>query len=179
MATATRFTIEDLERLPDELAHHHELVDGELIDVSGNTPRHNLLRDRLLAALLAWAKTAGEGTVLAEQAYDFQGNAHGPDVSWFSGAKRGLLDLDKRVQRFVPDLAIEVASESATYNAMLRKTDRYRRSGTPEVWIVSLPTHEITVYSGAGIRIAGTGDVISSPLLPGLTIAVGEVFEGL
>ena len=48
--------------------------------------------------------------VIAEQEYDFFGNAHGPDVSFFSKEKRAFLDMYKRVQRFVPDLAIEIAS---------------------------------------------------------------------
>jgi len=48
MATISGLTIEDFEQLPDELAHNHELVDGELIDVSGNTGGHNRLRDALV-----------------------------------------------------------------------------------------------------------------------------------
>jgi hypothetical protein len=35
MAVETSLTIEDFETLPGALAHNHELVDGELIDVSG------------------------------------------------------------------------------------------------------------------------------------------------
>ena len=38
-------TIEDFEQLPSEAAKNRELVGGELVDVSGNTPRHNQLRD--------------------------------------------------------------------------------------------------------------------------------------
>ena len=53
MATATGITIEEFERLPNALARNHELVDGELVDVSGNTPRHNRLRDRLVTLLIA------------------------------------------------------------------------------------------------------------------------------
>ena len=48
MAIASGITIEEFERLPDALAHNHELVDGELVDVSGNTLYHNFLRDRLV-----------------------------------------------------------------------------------------------------------------------------------
>jgi hypothetical protein len=36
MAIATGITIEEFEQLPAALAHNHELVDGELVDVSGN-----------------------------------------------------------------------------------------------------------------------------------------------
>jgi hypothetical protein len=44
MASVTRLTIDDFERLPAEQAKNHELVDGELVPVSGNTLRHNLIR---------------------------------------------------------------------------------------------------------------------------------------
>ena len=52
MASTTKLTIDDYEALPDELAVGHELVDGELVDVSGNTPKHNAIRDLLSALLL-------------------------------------------------------------------------------------------------------------------------------
>ncbi len=45
MAMTTRLTIEDFEKLPDEAVKHRELVDGELIDVSGNTLNHNGRKD--------------------------------------------------------------------------------------------------------------------------------------
>ena len=109
MATGTLLTIDDFELLPAEAAENHELVEGELVDVSGNTPRHNELRDWLIALMLPWMRERGLGTAIAEQEFDFLGNAHGPDVSVMGPAKAALLDLDRRVQRFVPDLAIEIA----------------------------------------------------------------------
>src|SRR5450631_4417816 len=112
MAATTILSIEDFERLPSEMAKNHELVDGELIQVPGNTPCHNILRYRLASLLQRWAEEHQSGTMLDEQEYDFQGNAHAPDVSFFGPEKRQLLDLHKRVQRFVPDLAVEIASES-------------------------------------------------------------------
>ena len=60
---------------------------------------------------LPWMRERGLGTAIAEQEFDFLGNAHGPDVPVMGPAKAALIDLDRRVQRFVPDLAIEVASE--------------------------------------------------------------------
>ena len=81
-------TIDDFERLPDELAYYHELVDGELVDVSGNTPNHNGLRDLLIALLLFYVKERKLGRVLSEQEYQFEKNAHGPDVT-FLGTGEG------------------------------------------------------------------------------------------
>jgi hypothetical protein len=36
MASITGPTIDDFERIPDETPKNQELVDGELVDVSGN-----------------------------------------------------------------------------------------------------------------------------------------------
>ena len=84
MTTATiGFTIEEFEQLPDVLAHNHELVDGELVDVSGNTGNHISLRDAFVELLRPYVRLHSLGLVLSEQEYDFEGNAHGPDVSFF------------------------------------------------------------------------------------------------
>ena len=179
MATTTSLTIDDFERLPSDVVKNRELVDGELIDVSGNTPRHNKIRDRLMSRLLAWAEANATGDVISEQEYDFLGNAHGPDVSFFGPEKQPLLDLNKRVQRFVPDLAIEVASASDTYDALLRKKERYRRAGTAEVWLISGENAELTIYAADRDRILHAGHTVSSELLPGFGITVNELFRGL
>ena len=179
MAATTSLTIDDFERLPADAVQQRELVDGELIDVSGNTPRHNKIRDRLLSRLMAWAEAQAAGEVISEQEYDFLGNAHGPDVSFFGPEKQVLLDLDKRVQRFVPDLAIEVASASDTYNSLLRKKERYRRAGTTEVWLISAENAEITIYGPDHDRVLHAGHTVSSDLLPGFAMTVNELFQGL
>jgi Uma2 family endonuclease len=179
VATTTSLTIDDFERLPADAVRYRELVDGELIDVSGNTPLHNILRDRLLARLMAWVEAQAAGLVIAEQEYDFLGNAHGPDVSFFGPDKQTLLDLHKRVQRFVPDLAIEVASASDTYDSLLRKKERYRRAGTTEVWLISAENAEIAIYGPDHDRILHGGHTLTSELLPGFALAVDELFRGL
>jgi Uma2 family endonuclease len=179
MATSTLLTIDDFERLPAEAAENHELVEGELVDVSGNPPRHNKLRDRLIALMLPWIRERGLGDVLAEQEFDFLGNAHGPDVSVMGPAKAALLNLDKRVQRFVPDLVIEIASQTDTYEGLLIKKDRYVKSGTAEVWLISPRTREIAVYGMHRTLILRGADVITTDLLPGFSITIEELFQDL
>jgi Uma2 family endonuclease len=179
MATSTLLTIDDFERLPAEDAENHELVDGRLVDVSGNTARHNMLRDRLTALMLPWITERSLGTVIAEQEFDFLGNAHGPDVSVMGPAKVALIDPDRRVQRFVPDLAIEVASQSDTYEGILAKKGRYLKSGTAEVWLFSLRTRELAIYGAhRNVTLRGT-DAITTDLMPGFSITVEELLQGL
>jgi Uma2 family endonuclease len=176
MAATTQLTIEDFERLPADEARNHELVDGELIEMSGNTLRHNDLRDFLIELLRPLVRGHGLGTVLAEQEYDFDGNAHGPDVSFFGTAKQPLADPRKRVQRFVPDLAIEIISQSDTFESLWRKKDRYRRCGTREVWIISLETEEVFVYAETGNHILSKADELRTDLLPGFSTPVAALF---
>jgi Uma2 family endonuclease len=179
VAATTGLTIEDFERLPAQEAENHELVDGELVDVSGNTPIHNLVRGRCESILHAWVSARALGVVIAEQEYDFFGNAHGPDVSFFSMEKRVLLDMYKRVQRFVPDLAIEIASPNETYNWLIGKKQRYLRAGTKEVWLISAENREIAVYAAGRFECLHEGEVLKSQVLAGFELGVTQLFEGL
>jgi Uma2 family endonuclease len=129
-----KLTIEDFEKLPPALAYNHELVDGELVDV----------RERRL------------GTVLAEQEYDFGGNAHGPDISFFSPAKEHLADEDRRVQPFVPDLAVEIVSKNDTFESIDRKA---------------------YFYSAAADRILRDTDNFESATIPGFRIRIADLFD--
>ena len=178
-ATTTLLTIDDFERLPAEIAKGHELVDGELVDVSGNNPLHNWLRDYLIAILLPFVADHGLGRVIGEQDYDFEGNAHGPDVSFFGPAKKPLLNMKKRVQRFVPDLAVEIASESDAYGGLMRKRDRYLRAGTQEVWLVSSEAREVVIHTLRFTRTVRGTDAIETDLLPGFSITVERLFQNL
>jgi Uma2 family endonuclease len=179
MATATHLTIDDFERLPQEQAENHELVDGELVEMSGNTPEHNDIRDLLVEVMRPFVREFGLGKVYAEQEYDFGGNAHGPDVSFFGPAKKALMDRRKRVQRFVPDLAIEIVSANDTYDSLMRRKERYRNCGTEEVWIVSPEDRRVLVYSARGDRILGEDALLTTELIPGLEIPIKRLFEEL
>jgi Uma2 family endonuclease len=176
VATTTSLTIDDFERLPADAVENRELVDGELIDVSGNTRRHNKIRDRLIKLLLCWLEAGNAGDAIAEQEFDFQGNAHAPDVSFSRPDKLALADDDKRVQRYVPDLAVEIASPSDTYDNLLRKTDRYLHAGVSEVWLISSGVRQITIYTAQDIRLFHSGGTLNSELLPGFSVAVDELF---
>jgi Uma2 family endonuclease len=177
MQLVSRLTIDDFERLPQERAYYHELVDGELVDVSGNTLGHNQLRDLLISMLLFYVKERKLGRVVGEQEYDFGGNAHGPDVSFFVPEKIRLSDDNKRVQRFVPDLAIEIVSQNDTFEKLIGKAHRYRKCGTKEVWIFSIDTREAYVYSEERDAILDENGIFESSLIPGFSIRLGDLFD--
>jgi Uma2 family endonuclease len=179
MAAVSPLTIEDFERLPQELAKNHELVDGELVDVSGNTLGHNRLRDYLIRLLSAYVEKNGLGEVVSEQEFDFGGNAHGPDVSFYGPEKLRLCQAKRRVQRFVPDLAIEIVSENDTFKKLVKKADRYRKCGTKEAWIIDPDSRTNFLYSDALNIILREDGIFQSSLIPGFSIRLGDLFDRL
>jgi Uma2 family endonuclease len=174
VATSTLLTIDDFERLPAEMAENHELVNGELIYVPGNIPEHIWVKDYLFKIMSAPVPTGQLGVICTEQEYDFQGNAHAPDISFYGLDELALVQRKKRVQRFVPDLAIEIASQSDTYPGLLEKKQRYLDSGTQEVWLICIEAREITIYPR--IRVLRGSDELSTPLIPGFSITVEQLF---
>jgi Uma2 family endonuclease len=179
MQLVSPLTIDDFERLPQEFAYYHELVDGELVDVSGNVGHHNSLRAELIAMLLPYVRERKLGRVITEQDYDFGGNAHGPDVSFFGPEKVSLCNGKLRVQRFVPDLAIEIVSPKDTFQNLIGKVHRYRRCGTKEVWIFSIDSREAYVYSENRRAILDENGIFESSLIPGFSIRIGDLFDQL
>ena len=147
MATVTGLTIADFERLPDAIARNHEVVDGELVDVSGNNGEHIGLRDALVELLRPYVRLRKLGRLCAEQEFQFGENSHGPDVSFFGPEKLPLYDKRLRVQRFVPDLAIEIVSPSDEFEDLRKKLERYRRCGVKEAFMFGLYPPEIYVFS--------------------------------
>jgi Uma2 family endonuclease len=177
MALGSGITIEEFEHLPDALAHNHELVNGELVDVSGNTAGHNLLRDLLLVRLSLAIEGKARGRIISEQDFDFGGNAHGPDVALIGPAKLHLIDRKRRVQLFVPDLAIEIVSENDKFKSLMEKADRYRKCGTKEVWVLSPENRKAFVQSEERQVILGDHHMFESKLIPEFAIGLGELFD--
>jgi len=177
MATATvGLTIEEFEKLPDELAHNKELLDGELIDVSGNIGEHNKLRDIFGQLLGPLVRQQRLGLIIAEQEFQFDQNAHGPDISFLNPSKVGVFNDRLRVQRFVPDLAIEIVSPNDGFDALISKVLRYRRCGTSEAWVFSIPNRLALLYSERMNAILFEDQDFQSPLIPGFSTRLSDLF---
>jgi Uma2 family endonuclease len=177
VALYDELTIEDYEQLPDALALNHELVDGKLVDVSGNTAFHNTKGDSIVSRMLPHIGSRELGLVISEQEFDFGGNAHGPDVSFIASSKLHLLNPNRRVQLFVPDLAIEIVSNTDKSKDILKKAKRYRRYGTLEVWVMDLENRQALVFAEDRQVILGDDALFESKLIPGFSIRLAELFD--
>ena len=177
MGIGTGLTIDDFEKLPDALARNHELVDGELIKMSGNTPQHNDLRDLLSELLRQHVRAHALGNMMSEQEFDFNGNAHGPDLSFLRQDKVPLIEPKRRVQPIVPDLAIEIVSWNDNFISLIKKAKRYRQAGTREVWIFDIDDRVALCSNDRQGLMLDEDGVFQSDLLPGFSIRLGDLFD--
>jgi len=177
MAIASGITIEEFERLPDALARNHELVNGELVDVSGNTGYNNRLRDFLIRTLIPLVEEPRLGMIISEQEFNFEGNAHGPDVALIGAAKVHLFDPNRRVQLFVPDLAIEIVSQNDTFRSIIGKAARYQKCGTKEVWVLDPGTRKAFGLIEERQVFLSDDQKFESTLIPGFAIRLADLFD--
>jgi Uma2 family endonuclease len=177
MGNANGITIDEFEQLPAALVHYRELIDGELVDVSGNTADHNSLRDFLIVLLRPYVKERKLGKVISEQDFEFDDNVHAPDVSFISAPKIWLIKPNLRVQRFVPDMAIEIVSENDKFRSLMKKTTHYRKCGTKEVWVLDPETRKAVVLSEEREVILDHDQMFESKLIPGFSIRLADLFD--
>ena len=115
MATKAHLTVEDFVRLPESVGGRdvrYELVEGELVEIAPEMLLHNLVRDKVLVALLEYVDRRRRGTVIGMQHFHLSGDTvRRPDVSFVQAGRE--LPLDK-LPEGAPDLAAEVVSPTNT-----------------------------------------------------------------
>jgi Uma2 family endonuclease len=181
MSSPPRFTMADLEALPDQLDDtRYELVDGELFVVGQPHWAHQYVSAALAAALEAWNGQTPRGIANIAPGVIFSPeDAVAPHVVWISreGAARGLRSDGKLY--VAPELIAEVLSPGSTNERRDRevKLKLYAREGVEEYWLVDWRARTVEVYRRAGDRLhlvatLTDADSLSSPLLPGFSYPV-------
>lgn len=159
-----------------------ELIDGTLVEKAMG------LRESVLARFLAELF----GPFIREKNLGILSGSDGPYevlaglvrlpdlafVSWERLPGRRLPDTPVAV--VVPDLVIEVLSLGNTSAEMARKRDDYFRAGVTEVWEINPRIRTARVYTDADTASDfGSGDRITTPVLPGFTLNLAELFAEL
>jgi Uma2 family endonuclease len=105
-----------------------------------------------------------------------------PDILYVSNDRRAQILTTLNLQG-APDLAIEVTSKATRKRDETIKRRLYER-GVSEYWVVDPEIAVVRVYRREGDRFARprelsreSGDVLTTPLLPGLEIPLQRIFE--
>ena len=180
-------TSADLDKLPDIPGIRYEIIDGELHVSHQPTVGHQYVCTALSAPIHDWNVLTGAGLVLNAPGLVFADDQDVvPDLVWISSAR--LLDaLDSSGHlRLAPEIVVEVLSPGPANELRDRrlKHDLYERRGVLEYWIADWRQHTIEIYGrdSSGLTLSATlgdNDTLTSPLLPGFSVAVSSLWTPL
>jgi Uma2 family endonuclease len=160
-----------------------ELVEGEVVMTQPGLPHQRVLAD-VFRALDAWALgAAGRGSVMwpLDVKLD-ERNVFGPDLLWYA---EGHVPGDDDPRPYpLPDLAVEVRSPSTWRFDIGAKKSAYERAGLAELWLVDTAASELLIFRRSAPRAASfdvalelaVGDELTSPQLPGFSLALSSLF---
>ncbi len=182
--TSMRWTTADLDLLPDN-GNRYEIIDGVLQVTRAPHWRHQEVCSNLIAELRNWSRRSGRGRVAGAPGVIFSDTDHViPDVAWIS-QERLDAGLDPSGHLILaPELVIEVLS--AGWENIRRDRDLklrlYSARGVQEYWVVDWRSQQIEIYrrDQAALTLVMTlhaTDDLTTPLLPGFTCAVDQLFE--
>lgn len=160
-----------------------ELIDGAVV-VNEPSVLHQRVCGLIFRALAEWTETPpGRGTASLPLNIRLDDhNVLAPDVMWFDGEIR----LDAADAPRVPELVVEVRSPGTWRYDIGRKRSLYERHGVRELWLADTASRTMLVYRRAGetgrhdqALELGATEMLESPLLPGLSLAVGSLLPAV
>lgn len=173
------FTYEDYRLLPED--RRYEIVEGELLVTPAPSTRHQRILVRLILNLASFVEASGLGTVLPAPTDVVLANesvVH-PDLLFVTREHLGI--IASTGVHGAPDLVVEILSPSTANRDQVVKRKLYARYGVREYWIVDplAGSVEVLVECQAGLgmgRVFSAGSLLTSPLLPGLSLSVDDLF---
>ena len=174
-----RFSYEAYLLLPED--RRYEIVDGELLLTPAPTPYHQTVAMRLGFLLHALVERERPGQIFIApcDVVLSRFDVLQPDVFFISAARISI--VGEKYIREAPDSVVEVLSPSTADRDRVAKAKQYARFGVAEMWIADPESRAIEVFSNSpeGFRreaVYDGGDVLRSPILPGLEIPLDRVF---
>jgi len=182
-ARLKEWTYEEFMALPEGGPVRYEIIDGDLCMTPSPVTRHQKISGNLFEIIRHFLRTNPLGEIFAAP-YDVVFSQEPPQVVVpdlvFVAAEHLSLITEKNLQG-VPDLLVEILSPTTATIDRRVKHSLYERVGVPEYWIVDPERNSVQVFRLSGGRYAealelGPGDRLETPLLPGLSIPLSDVF---
>jgi Uma2 family endonuclease len=182
--SGVKFTYDDFVRFPDD-GKRHELIDGEHYVTPSPNTRHQRILGRLHLLIGGWLDTHRIGQAFFAP-YDVvftDVDVVEPDLLYFSN-QRAAEVITPMHARGAPELVVEIASKGTRKRDETIKRRLYERSGVSEYWVVDPELDLIRVYRRAGDTFSRSvelareaGEILTTPLLPGLEMPLTRIFE--
>ncbi len=160
-----------------------EFIDGKVVMHSPARNMHLIVQQNIHQLLLNHALIHNLGTVRGEKCLCvFPRNDYEPDVVFFGQAKAA--SFTPHTMKFpVPDLAVEVLSDSTEHRDRGVKFDDYAAHGVAEYWIVDPEAGVVEQYlvceGRFELKLKSDSGELTSPTLGGLTLPLKACFDPL
>ena len=176
----TKMTYEQYCLLPED-GKQYEVIDGELFMTPAPKPRHQRIVLRLAEELSRFVRENSKGEVFVSPVDVIldQHTVLEPDVLFIRQQRQEI--VKEEAIEGAPDLVVEVLSPSTFYKDLRKKMTAYSQFGVQEYWIVDPETQTIEIYTRRADKLElaqkfAAGETVESALLPGLRLAVKDVF---
>lgn len=174
-------TVEQLEQYTG--VERYELIRGELVPMAPTSFVHGRLVMRLSMYLELYLSERGSGAgyagdpgIVLERDPDI---VLAPDVCVMLEASGSLADIPPGFSRRLPNLVIEVFSDSDTWPEVRRKIAMYFAAGVPHAWVVHPTSRSVTWMMANGRLTVLTGSEVldGGDLLPGFRLPLDTLFR--
>ena len=180
--TQTGLTVADLGSMPED-GNRYELVAGELYVSRAPHIVHQSVISNLLHALRGYLEQNPIGRVFPEVGVILsEQDAVIPDLLFISNDRFYKAISGGRLNE-APDLVVEVLSGGTENERRDRNVKRYLygKYGVKEYWIINWEVGTVEIYRpvDGGLELQSTlgiKDGLTSPLLPGFSLAVEAIF---
>ncbi len=170
-------TAEEFWRLSAD-GRRRELVQGKVVPLSPVGGSHGDSVVRLLVAVATHVRTRDLGWVSTEVGFVLARDpdlVRGPDVAFVTRA-RVPAPIPSTFVELAPDLVVEVVSPGDTFSEVFEKVREYLAHGVREAWVVDGRSRRLFRQRGSEpMQVLGPDDVLTTDLLPGLSLRVSEV----
>ena len=162
-SAAVKLAYDDFVRFPDD-GQRHELIDGEHYVTPSPNTRHQRISRNLLLLIGRWLEDHPIGEVFYAP-YDVvfsEFDVVEPDLLYLSN-ERAAEVLTPLHARGVPELVVEIGSKGTRKRDDTIKRRLYRQNGQ--------------AFAEPLERSRAAGDVLTTPLLPGLALPLARIFK--
>jgi Uma2 family endonuclease len=179
--TQTRYTPEDLLRMPD--GDRFELVDGQLVELNMSTWSsyvagrvYRLVANHTESNHLGWPFPENTSYQCFSR---YPTKVRRPDFSFIAS---GRLTLEQAREEghgsVVPDLVAEVVSPNDTYYQVETKVKEWKEAGVRLLWIINPETNSVHIYraDGTDATLEETDEISGEVVVPGFRCKVLEFF---
>jgi Uma2 family endonuclease len=176
------WTYEDLLALPDD-GLRHELIDGEHYVSPAPTTKHQRVLLKLTLALGNFVERHGSGELFFAPCDVFFSRRDVVEPDLIFVARGGEAVVAEACIQGAPDLLVEVLSPSTRKIDEGVKLRLFERTGVGEYWLADPGRATVKIHRRAGEALravaelsAEAGDVLTTPLLPGLEVPLRGIF---